>query len=124
MFKQVNIRAVARVSGALIGIEREWAIGREVNLLNEDDGFLEGFMQTGSKVLKPDGSFLGVVLEKLNGKDVKDRLDDTGFNDIDYIMAMVMQVSMGMMHTDWCCAFVVSDAFVHCRARSSLLSFQ
>ncbi|GAQ89324.1 Protein kinase-like superfamily protein [Klebsormidium nitens] len=92
VFKQVNVRAVARVSGALIGIEREWAIGRELNLLNEDDGFLEGFMQTGSKVLKPDGSFLGVVLEKLNGKDVKDRLDDTGFNDIDYIMTMVMQV--------------------------------
>lgn len=93
MFKEANSKgAAAKASGNLVGLEREWAIGRKLNLLDDDDGFLEGFMQTGSKVLDKDGSFLGMILEKLNGKDVIKRLDDTKFNDVDYILAMVMQV--------------------------------
>jgi hypothetical protein len=95
VFKEANSKgAAAKASGNLVGLEREWAIGRKLNLLDDDDGFLEGFMQTGSKVLDKDGSFLGMILEKLNGKDVIKRLDDTKFNDVDYILAMVMQVSV------------------------------
>lgn len=73
-------------------MEREWAIGRQLNLLNEDDGFLEGFTQTGSKILDKDGSFLGTVLEKLNGTGSLKRLQDPKFNDIDYILEMMTQV--------------------------------
>lgn len=88
----MNNKKAGKATGNLVGLEREWAVGRKLNLLDEDDGFLEGFMQTGSKVLDKDGSFMGMVLEKLNGGDVLKRLDDPMFNDVDYILAMVMQV--------------------------------
>lgn len=80
------------MTGNLVGLEREWAIGRQLNLLDEPDGYLPGFMQTGSKVLDLEGNFVGMTLEKLNGSDVLDRFEDPLFNDIDYILNMIMQV--------------------------------
>lgn len=91
--------------GDLVLLEREWAIGRKLNLLNEDDGFLQGFMQTGSKVLDKDGSLLGIILEKLNGKGTLDRFDDPKFNDIDYILEMVKQVRVGYEALSLCTYF-------------------
>jgi hypothetical protein len=85
VLKLVWNKTKAAVVGGFVLMEREWAIGRRLNLLNEEDGFLEGFTQTGSKILDKDGSFLGTVLEKLNGKGAKNRLEDPKFNDIDYI---------------------------------------
>ncbi|GAQ86944.1 Protein kinase-like superfamily protein [Klebsormidium nitens] len=91
VLKLLHHKLKAKVTGDLVLLEREWAIGRKLNLLNEDDGFLQGFMQTGSKVLDKDGSLLGIILEKLNGKGAMDRFDDAKFNDIDYILEMVKQ---------------------------------
>lgn len=75
-----------------MGLEREWAIGRQLNLLDDPDGYLPGFMQTGSKVLDHEGQFLGMTLEKLNGGDVLDRFEDPLFNDVDYILNLIVQV--------------------------------
>jgi hypothetical protein len=92
VFKQVRNKEIGEVTGNLVGLEREWAIGRQLNLLDEPDGYLPGFMQTGSKVLDFEGNFVGMTLEKLNGSDVLDRFEDPLFNDIDYILNMIMQV--------------------------------
>jgi len=114
VFKEANSKgAAAKASGNLVGLEREWAIGRKLNLLDDDDGFLEGFMQTGSKVLDKDGSFLGMILEKLNGKDVIKRLDDTKFNDVDYILAMVMQVLKALNRAHHAMGFRHGDMRIH-----------
>ncbi|GAQ87247.1 Protein kinase-like superfamily protein [Klebsormidium nitens] len=92
VLKLVWNKTKAAIVGGFVLMEREWAIGRRLNLLNEEDGFLEGFTQTGSKILDKDGSFLGTVLEKLNGKGAKNRLEDPKFNDIDYILEMMTEV--------------------------------
>jgi hypothetical protein len=59
VLKLVWNKTKAAVVGGFVLMEREWAVGRRLNLLNEEDGFLEGFTQTGSKFLDKDGSFLG-----------------------------------------------------------------
>jgi hypothetical protein len=109
VFKQVRNKEIGEVTGNLVGLEREWAIGRQLNLLDEPDGYLPGFMQTGSKVLDLEGNFVGMTLEKLNGSDVLDRFEDPLFNDIDYILNMIMQVlsaldraqqALGFFHQD------------------------
>ncbi|GAQ86945.1 Protein kinase-like superfamily protein [Klebsormidium nitens] len=113
VFKEVNNKKAGKATGNLVGLEREWAIGRKLNLLDEDDGFLEGFMQTGSKVLDKDGSFMGMVLEKLNGGDVLKRLEDTKFNDVDYILAMVMQVLRALNRAHHAIGFRHGDMRIH-----------
>ena len=92
VFKQIRNKEIGEVTGNLVGLEREWAIGRQLNLLDDPDGYLPGFMQTGSKVLDHEGQFLGMTLEKLNGGDVLDRFEDPLFNDVDYILSMIVQV--------------------------------
>lgn len=92
VLKMLRAKQKAKIMGDLVLMEREWAIGRKLNLLDEEDGFLQGFMQTGSKVLDKDDSFLGIVLEKLNGKGALERFEDTKFNDVHYIEEMIMQV--------------------------------
>lgn len=109
VFKQLNLQALGEVSGLVTGMEREWVIGQQLNALAEKDGFLAGFMQTGSAVVDNDGRFRGMMLEKLNGKDATSRFEDPLFADIEYVGELLRQtltalnkaeLALGFKHRD------------------------
>ncbi|GAQ86947.1 Protein kinase-like superfamily protein [Klebsormidium nitens] len=113
VFKQIRNKEIGEVTGNLVGLEREWAIGRQLNLLDDPDGYLPGFMQTGSKVLDHEGQFLGMTLEKLNGGDVLDRFEDPLFNDVDYILNLIVQVLCALDRAQQAIGFFHQDMRIH-----------
>lgn len=98
--------------GVLLGdLEKEWAIGQALNVLQRPDGYLPGFMKTLEAVRldNKQRTFRGMLLERLNGSTAENVVKEHNFRDIEYVRDMCYQVFramdvaytiLGFHHTD------------------------
>ncbi|KAK9907364.1 hypothetical protein WJX75_002254 [Coccomyxa subellipsoidea] len=93
----------------LVKVKREWEIGRCIANLYEPGSALPGYMATGEGVVTENGNFIGMILEKLDGKQPSKRLNESSFNDIHYVEELLFcvfnaldigQKSLGFHHSD------------------------
>ncbi|KAL3132344.1 hypothetical protein ABBQ32_008921 [Trebouxia sp. C0010 RCD-2024] len=114
VLKALKAKKAAPITGADIGLKREWLIGQQLNSLSKDGKDLPGFMFTGAAVVSGAGDgntgmLEGLIIEKLNGWDIEKRICRHDFQDAAYLMDMIKQVltsldraftKLGFTHAD------------------------
>lgn len=114
VLKALKAKKATPITGADVGLKREWLIGQQLNSLSKDNKDIPGFMFTGAALVSGAGGgnggmLEGLVIEKLNGWDIEKRVLKDDFNDVYYLMDMVKQVlasldkafqKLGFVHAD------------------------
>ena len=87
------------MASSMMSLQKEWEIGMYIKAaLEEVDGSLPGFTRTCDcmAIMKDDKkatvTFRGMMMEKINGWSVYDRLSDPAFHNIHYVREMLFQV--------------------------------
>eukprot|EP00891_Asterochloris_glomerata_P007374 jgi/Astpho2/7374/Aster-01965 len=112
LLKVLKMKFAAPITGADVGLKREWIIGQHLNTLGDDGDEMSGFMGTGEALVAgaADGVLEGLILEKLNGWEVKKRLEaDKDFEDAEYILEMLRQVFTAIDKAETRLGFVHHD---------------
>ncbi|KAL3142839.1 hypothetical protein ABBQ38_003132 [Trebouxia sp. C0009 RCD-2024] len=90
-------------------MQREWEVGRRISSLKNPEQAMPGFMSVGAAVCTDKGSFKGMILERLDGKDTAKLIEKPSFHDIHYVREMlfsvfcaldVSQKQLGFHHSD------------------------
>lgn len=114
VLKALKAKKATPITGADVGLKREWLLGHQLNTLSKDKKIVPGFMFTGAALVSgagdgSQGMLEGLVIEKLNGWDIEKRVGKPDFNDARYLMDMVKQVlasldkafsKLGFVHAD------------------------
>ncbi|CAL5228931.1 g12160 [Coccomyxa viridis] len=93
----------------LAKVKREWEIGRCIHNIYEPERALPGYMGTGEGVVTENGNFVGMILERLDGKGPNRHIMKSEFNDIHYMEEFLFclfnaldigQKAIGFHHSD------------------------
>lgn len=116
VLKEIHSKLLAACLGAGDSLEREYVIGRCITEALQA-GIPEGFMMVQAAVIfQHKGVLKGIVIEKLNGIKVSERLQQHGFSDIWYIQDMLhetltaladAQLLLGLRHWDLRCSNIM-----------------
>eukprot|EP00884_Botryococcus_braunii_P010520 jgi/Botrbrau1/1946/Bobra.0005s0038.1 len=93
LLKVMKYKGANLITGADIGLRREWLIGQAINELRLPDGNLPGFVRTGAAIATSSNDMEGLLMEKANGMPVDKRLSkDPEWADAPYCVEMCRQV--------------------------------